>query len=288
MFPIPHINIQSQVSQALQEDIGSGDVTAKLIPDNHQSVAHLVCRENAILCGQDWFNEVFRQLENNIQIHWLYQDGEQLSAEQDVCTLTGNSRLILTGERTAMNFLQTLSGTASITSQYVKQLSQSANNNHPIKLLDTRKTIPGMREAQKYAVRCGGGYNHRHGLFDGILIKENHIMAAGSISQAIQNARQNSAHTLKIEVEVETLEELSEALDAKADILLLDNMSKEILAKAVQLNRQNNQHQAKLEVSGNITLARLNELANIGIDYISSGAITKNLMATDFSLRFEK
>ncbi|MCU7833996.1 MAG: carboxylating nicotinate-nucleotide diphosphorylase [gamma proteobacterium symbiont of Taylorina sp.] len=288
MFSIPHSVIQSQVSQALLEDIGCGDVTANLIPENTQSTAHLICRENAILCGRDWFNEVFRQLDHSTQIQWQHQDGDNLSSEQRVCTLTGNSRSILTGERTAMNFLQTLSGTASTTHQYVARLNQNANINHPVKLLDTRKTIPGLREAQKYAVRCGGGYNHRHGLFDGILIKENHIMAAGSISNAVQNARQNSTHTLKIEVEIETLEELQEALEAKADILLLDNMSDEVLAKAVKLNQQFNQHQTKLEVSGNITLARLNDLANIGIDYISSGAITKNLKATDFSLRFEK
>ncbi|MCN4143925.1 MAG: carboxylating nicotinate-nucleotide diphosphorylase [Thiohalomonas sp.] len=196
-------------------------------------------------------------------------------------TLKGNARTILTGERTAMNFLQRLSGTATVTADYVKYLKGSN-----IKLLDTRKTIPGLREAQKYAVRCGGGYNHRHGLFDGILIKENHIMAAGSIANAVQSARDNSPHTLKIEVE--TLEKLQEPLTAKADILLLDNMSNDMLQQAVQLNKLNKQDQAKLEVSGNITHKRLNNLTRIGIDYISSGAITKHLSATDFSLRFEQ
>ena len=282
MSSIPYAIIQSQVSQALQEDIGSGDVTAGLIPHQQQSIAHLICREHAILCGQDWFNEVFKQLDAGIQINWHFQDGEVISAEQCVCTLSGQSQALLTGERTAMNFLQTLSGTASITQTYVAQLKQNSNNT--IKLLDTRKTIPGLREAQKYAVRCGGGYNHRHGLFDGILIKENHIMAAGSISNAVQNARQNTPHTLKIEVEIETLDELQEALQAGADILLLDNMDNEMLKKAVQLN----QEQAKLEVSGDITIQRLIELSHIKIDYISTGAITKNLKATDFSLRFEK
>jgi len=285
MSSIPHTIIQSQVSQALQEDIGCGDVTADLIPENTHSTAQLICRENAILCGQDWFNEVFRQLNESIKIDWHCKDGEKLSTDQCVCTINGNIRTILTADRTAMNFLQTLSGTATITSTYVAQLNQGSENK--IKLLDTRKTIPGFREAQKYAVRCGGGHNHRHGLFDGILIKENHIMAAGSISNAVKKARQNSSHTLKIEVEIETLDELQEALQAKADILLLDNMSNEMLNKAVELNQQFCQHQAKLEVSGNITLSRLKDLANIGIDYISTGAITKNLVATDFSLRFK-
>ena len=282
MSSIAYFIIQSQVSQALQEDIGGGDVTASLIPEHQQSIAHLICRESAILCGQDWFNEVFKQLDDTIQINWHAQDGEVLSSEQCVCTLSGQSQALLSGERAAMNFLQTLSGTASITRSYVTQLKQNSDNT--IKLLDTRKTIPGLREAQKYAVRCGGGYNHRHGLFDGILIKENHIMAAGSISNAIQNARHNSPHTLKIEVEIETLDELQEALQAEADILLLDNMDNDMLKKAVQIN----QGQAKLEVSGDITLQRLADLAHIKIDYISTGAITKNLKATDFSLRFKK
>ena len=278
MPSIPQTIIQSQVSQALAEDIGSGDLTAALIPENKQSTAHLICRDNAILCGQDWFTEVFQQLNQQIQIKWHYSDGESIAEDQCICTLTGNSRDILTGERTAMNFLQTLSGTATVTASYVKHLEKSN-----IKLLDTRKTIPGLREAQKYAVRCGGGYNHRHGLFDGILIKENHIMAAGSIQKAVQNARNNSPHTLKIEVEIETLEELQQALTAQADIMLLDNMSNDMLKQAVEINNQ----QAKLEVSGDITHKRLKDLAQLGIDYISTGAITKHLTATDFSLRFE-
>ncbi|WP_198262657.1 carboxylating nicotinate-nucleotide diphosphorylase [sulfur-oxidizing endosymbiont of Gigantopelta aegis] len=282
---LPHSIIQSQVRQALAEDIGSGDLTAALIPENKQSTAHLICRESAILCGTQWFNEVFQQLSTanaSTHIDWHVKDGDSIVAEQCICTLSGNARLLLTGERTAMNFLQTLSGTATVTASYVKQLQNS-----PIKLLDTRKTIPGLRAAQKYAVTCGGGNNHRHGLFDGILIKENHIMAAGSIGQAIHAARENSPHTLKIEVEIETLEEIEEALQAKADILLLDNMNNTLLQQAVALNHQH-AHSAKLEVSGNITHERLNELAQIGIDYISTGAITKHLRAIDFSLRFEK
>ncbi len=285
MSPIPHNIIRFQVNQALEEDIGSGDVTASLIPYNNQSTAHLICREDAILCGQNWFNEVFKQLDESIKLNWHVQDGERLSNEQCICTISGHSQTILTGERTAMNFLQTLSGTASITQTYVAQLKQSSDKQ--IKLLDTRKTIPGFREAQKYAVRCGGGYNHRHGLFDGILIKENHIMAAGSITNAVKSARMNSSHTLKIEVEIETLDELQEALAARADILLLDNMDNEMLQQAVKLNQQFKQHRAKLEVSGDITIERLSELAQINIDYVSTGAITKNIKATDFSLRFE-
>ncbi len=284
---LPYSIIQSQVSQALTEDIGSGDITAALIPISQQATAHLICRENAVLCGKGWFNEVFQQLSPDlkvpIHINWHFDDGASIAEEQCICTLKGSARAILTGERTAMNFLQTLSGTATVTANYVKYLEGSH-----IKLLDTRKTIPGLREAQKYAVSCGGAYNHRHGLFDGILIKENHIMAAGSISNAIKTAREISPHTLKIEVEVETLEELQEALAAEADILLLDNMSNELLEQAVNLNLSNKQGRAKLEVSGNITHERLESLKNIGIDYISTGAITKHLNATDFSLRFEK
>ena len=292
---LPHSIIQSQVTQALAEDIGSGDITAALIPKKHHAAAHLICRENAVLCGKDWFNEVFQQLnqqsiyeqETSVTIDWHFEDGESITEDQCICTLTGSARTILTGERTAMNFLQTLSGTATTTASYVKHLKGSQ-----VKLLDTRKTIPGLREAQKYAVSCGGAYNHRHGLFDGILIKENHIMAAGSITNAIETARDTSPHTLKIEVEIETLEELQEALQAKADILLLDNMDNEMLQQAVSINRSyhqsGHQGQAKLEVSGNITHERLKDLAFIGIDYISTGAITKHLKAIDFSLRFEK
>ncbi len=278
MPSIPHSIIKTQVSQALAEDIGSGDLTAELIPQNHQATAHLICRESAVLCGQDWFNEVFQQLDNTITIQWYAHDGDSISNKQRICTISGNARHILTGERSAMNFLQTLSGTASTTQQYVSQLASSS-----VKLLDTRKTIPGLREAQKYAVKCGGAYNHRHGLFDGVLIKENHIMAAGSISHAITNARKTIPHTLKVEVEVETLEEVTEALNAGADILLLDNMDNTQLEQAIELNHG----RALLEVSGNITMERLKELSRLAIDFISTGAITKHVRAVDFSLRFK-
>ncbi len=282
MSSIPHSIIQSHVELALAEDIGNGDVTAELIPADNNSSAILICREAAILCGQQWFDEVFRQLgiedKNPLRINWSCKDGDRITADQAVCRLQGNARAILTGERTAMNFLQTLSGTATTTAHYAGLLKGSG-----IKLLDTRKTIPGFRAAQKYAVRCGGGSNHRHGLFDGILIKENHILAAGSITQAVATARATAPHTLKIEVEVENLDEVSEALKAGADILLLDNMSHTTLKQAVNINK----HQARLEVSGNITAQTIKDYAQLGIDYISTGAITKHLKATDFSLRFD-
>jgi nicotinate-nucleotide pyrophosphorylase (carboxylating) len=282
MFSIPYPIIQSHVALALAEDIGNGDVTANVIPARKQSTATLICRESAILCGQDWFNEVFKQLgeqaRNKISIDWKCSDGSAIAAEQVVCVLSGEAQTLLTGERTAMNFLQTLSGTATITASYARLLKDST-----VKLLDTRKTIPGLRAAQKYAVRCGGGYNHRLGLFDGVLIKENHILAAGSITHAIISARENAPHTLKIEVEIETLDELREALQAGADILLLDNMDHMMLAQAVKINN----YQALLEVSGNITAETISSYVQLGIDYISTGAITKHLKATDFSLRFD-
>lgn len=282
MSSIPYSIIQSHVALALAEDIGNGDVTAALIPAQNYSSASLISREAAVLCGQQWFDEVFKQLgiqdKSQLRIDWSYDDGDTIRVDQVVCRLEGSARTLLTGERTAMNFLQTLSGTATATASYARLLEDSA-----IKLLDTRKTIPGFRAAQKYAVRCGGGFNHRHGLFDGILIKENHILAAGSITLAINTARENAPHTLKIEVEVETLDELREALQADADILLLDNMSHAMLEQAVNINN----HQAKLEVSGNITAETISDYAQSGIDYISTGAITKHLKAVDFSLRFE-
>lgn len=274
---ISHAIIRDQVKQALAEDLGPGDITAALIPEDKQSQATLIVREEAVLCGQAWFNEVFAQLDESIQVDWKAADGDDLKADQVICQISGNSRQILTAERTAMNFLQTLSGTASITRKYASQLEES-----PTRLLDTRKTVPGLRAAQKYAVRCGGGYNHRHGLFDSVLIKENHIIAAGSIDNAVQTAKGSIPHGLKVEVEVETLDELKQAVQAGADVLLLDNMSIDMLIEAVNLN----QGRAELEVSGNITVENLKRLGEIGVDFISVGAITKHIHATDFSLRF--
>ena len=266
--------IQQQVRLALEEDIGSGDITAELIPANKHVSGFIVCRESAILCGQTWFEEVFRQLDQQIEIHWSFSDRDRLNAGDRICSIRGHARPILSGERTALNFLQTLSGVATTTADYVKQLADSN-----CKLLDTRKTIPGLRLAEKYAVRCGGGVNHRMGLFDAYLIKENHIAAAGGIAAAIQTARENQPRAW-IEVEVETLHELQQAIDAGAERILLDNMDTETLQKAVVLT----QRQAELEASGGIDLSSLQGIAATGVDFISTGAITKHLQATDFSM----
>ncbi len=278
---IPKHLISKQVQNALDEDIGHGDITASIIDSGKNITAKLIVREDCILCGIDWFEQSFLLLDKNIQITWHQNDGDHLVKNQLVCEITGAAQAILTAERTALNFLQTLSATATITQHYVNIL----NDSH-IHLLDTRKTIPGLRSAQKYAVTCGGGYNHRHGLFDGILIKENHIMAAGGIKSAIAQAKQHITHGLKIEIEVETLTEVQQALNAKADILLLDNMSIEMIQQAVQLNLACIEHHALLEVSGNIDAGRLAQLKGIGIDFISVGGLTKNINAIDFSLRF--
>ncbi len=274
--PIPAEFIQSQVKLALLEDIGQQDLTADLIPANTQAKARLICRENGVLCGSAWFNAVFQQLDPAIEIHWQKHDGEPLNADNVICEITGPARHILTGERTALNFLQTLSATASLTRLYADELSSL-----PVALLDTRKTLPGFRMAQKYAVRCGGGVNHRFGLFDAILIKENHIQAAGSIEAAVLQAR--TLHpNISVEVEVENLDELKQALTAQADIILLDNFSLADLKQAVDLN----QGQAKLEASGGIALNNIRQIAETGVDRISVGALTKDITALDLSLRF--
>ncbi len=277
---IPLNTIRQQVDKALDEDLGNGDITASLIDTNTQATAKLIIRESAILCGSQWFEQAFKLLDSNISIQWQAIDGEKLEENQIVCTISGPAASILSAERTALNFLQTLSATATITHHYVSFLDGTN-----IRLLDTRKTIPGLRAAQKYAVICGGGFNHRQGLFDGVLIKENHIMAAGGIKQAVTKAKNLIAHGLKIEVEVETLEEVKQALDAKADILLLDNMSIDMLNKAIDINTNAN-HQALLEVSGDITDKKLKQLSSIDIDFISVGSLTKHIRAIDFSLRF--
>ncbi len=273
--PLPSIeSIKQQVKIALQEDIGNGDVTAELITSERQAHATVVCREPGILCGSAWFDMVFKQLDPNIGIHWLIQDGAVLKENQELCTFSGSARTLLTGERTALNFLQCLSGTATTVQRYAQVIS-----NTNAKLLDTRKTIPGLRDAQKYAVRCGGGENHRFGLYDMVLIKENHIESAGSITLAL-HAAQRQFPKLPIEVEVEKLIELEEALDAGAKRILLDNMPPDILRQAVKINQQ----RAKLEASGNVDIDTLHEIALTGVDYISIGAITKNLKALDLSM----
>ncbi len=275
--PLPASFIDSQVKLALLEDIGQQDLTADLIPAEAMANARLITREPAVLCGCQWFESVFSQLEPAIQIEWLAEDGDTLQANDVICRLTGPARAILTGERTAMNFLQTLSATATRAGIYA-----SAVAGLPVKVLDTRKTLPGWRMAQKYAVRCGGCYNHRIGLYDGILIKENHINAAGSIAAAVQQAK--TLHPgIQIEVEVENLDELNQALDAGTDIILLDNFDTELLRQAVKINK----NRAQLEASGGISLETIREIAETGVDRISVGALTKDIIAVDLSLRFE-
>ena len=268
--------IKQSVTHALAEDVGAGDITAQLIPAEAISEARVISREAATVCGIDWVNEVFAQLDANVDITWHVKDGDRVEADQLLCELTGSSRSLLTGERTALNFLQSLSGTASLAQRYADIVAGLA-----VKILDTRKTIPGLRLAQKYAVTCGGCFNHRTGLYDGILIKENHIIAAGSIAAAVRQARALS--TLPVEVEVENLGEVEQALAAQADILLLDNFTLEQLSQAVDLN----QDQAKLEASGGVSLQTLRAIAETGVDYISVGGLTKDIKAVDLSMRFQ-
>ena len=262
------------VSRAIAEDVGSGDITAQLIPADAEENAQVICRESAVLCGTAWFDEVFKQLDSKIQINWQVQDGETISPNQVLCKLKGSTRALLTGERTALNFLQLLSGTATKTQAYVKII---AGTN--ARLLDTRKTLPGLRNAQKYAVCCGGGTNHRIGLYDAFLIKENHIVGAGSISKAIQTAKSQFPN-FPVEVEVENLEEVKEALAAGADSLLLDNFTLSQLREAVTFING----QIKLEASGNVTLESIRAIAETGVDFISVGAITKDVRAVDLSM----
>lgn len=269
-------DICETVRKALQEDVGDGDVTAGLIPADLGAMATVLAREPAILCGAAWFEQVFLELDSHIKITWQVADGAGVTSNQPVCTLAGQARALLTGERTALNFLQTLSSTATSARRYADAVLGTR-----ARILDTRKTIPGLRSAQKYAVRCGGCHNHRMGLFDGVLIKENHILAAGSITAAITWVRQTSPG-LPVEVEVETLDELEEALRCGANIILLDNFSMQTIREAVQRTGG----RAKLEVSGGVSLEQLREIAQTGVDYISVGALTKNVIAVDLSMRF--
>lgn len=265
------------VRAALSEDIGKGDITAALIPREQAANAVVICRENAVVCGQAWFNAVFAELDSRITVHWLVRDGDTIEDKQTLCTLTGPARPLLSGERTALNFLQTLSGTATIARRYAEAVADL-----PVKILDTRKTIPGLRQAQKYAIRVGGCNNHRAGLYDGILIKENHIAAAGSISKAVRNARTANPDVM-IEVEVENDEQMHQALGAGADRLLLDNYGLAAMATAVQVVAG----RAELEASGGVTLENLRETALTGVDFISIGSLTKNIHAIDLSMMFE-
>lgn len=273
---LPSSYISKQVTLALAEDIGDGDVTAKLIPDDKLADARIICREPAILCGADWVSEVFNQLDTAIQIDWHCQDGDKIQADQELCRLHGSARHLLSGERSALNFLQTLSATATQAHEYVMVVEGTG-----CRILDTRKTIPGLRLAQKYAVRCGGAYNHRTGLYDMVLIKENHISAAGSIQAAVDTARRLSPD-IPLEVEVENLQQLQQALDADVDRILLDNMDIPTLKQAVQMTNK----RIPLEASGGVTQKTAREIAQTGVDYISIGSITKHIHAIDFSMRF--
>lgn len=268
--------IESQVRAALDEDVGAGDLTAALLPADQHARAELITRESAVLCGAPWFEAVFRALDPEIRIQWDVSDGEQVTPGQRLCVLDGPACALLTGERTAMNYLQTLSGTATLTRRYAEAVAGL-----PVRVLDTRKTLPGLRLQQKYAVRCGGGHNHRIGLFDAILIKENHILAAGSIPAALEAAR--ALHPgVPVEIEVESLDELEIALDAGAPIVLLDNFALDDLRRAVAVTAG----RAQLEASGGISLETIRAVAETGVDRISVGALTKDVCAVDLSMRF--
>ncbi len=273
--------IQKNVADALAEDVGSGDLTASLVPETSNVSASIFARENAVMAGRPWVDEVYAQLDPDIRIEWQQDDGDRIDENTVLCEIEGPARAVLTGERTALNFLQTLSATATATACYVAALKGTDT-----RILDTRKTIPGLRLAQKYAVRCGGGGNHRIGLFDAILIKENHILSAGGIGKAIIAALA-SATDVMIEIEVESLDELREALEAGAKRLLLDNFNINDLRAAVDINRQSGVPLAELEASGGLTLDHLRQVAETGVDYISVGAISKNIRAIDLSMRFD-
>ncbi|PKL43941.1 MAG: nicotinate-nucleotide diphosphorylase (carboxylating) [Candidatus Riflebacteria bacterium HGW-Riflebacteria-1] len=270
--------IKESVNKALYEDLqGQPDITAMLIPEGRTASARVFTRESMILCGQQWVNEVFHQIDPDVKVDWNYKDGDQIAPDCVIYTLAGKARSLLTGERTALNFLQTLSGVATVTHAYTSKMGNSKT-----RLLDTRKTIPGLRIAQKYAVKCGGGKNHRMGLFDAFLIKENHISACGSISEAIRAARA-IAPVKQVEIEVESIEGLKEAIDAGADIVMLDNFNLERIKEAVALNAG----RVKLEVSGDVTLDNIGEFAATNVDFISSGSLTKHIRAINLSMRFD-
>jgi len=276
-------DINRVVAQALTEDLGGGDLTAALVPIDSKVHARVIARESVILCGSPWFDEVFRHLDNGISVKWHFEDGSTLTAGQTVCEIDGSARPILSGERSALNLLQTLSATATATRAYVDAVAGTG-----ARILDTRKTLPGLRLAQKYAVRCGGGSNHRIGLFDAVLIKENHIASAGSIAAAV-DAAASHAGSVMIEVEVETLQQLEQALATRIDRILLDNFDIETLQRAVSMRdaASSGDKRVELEASGGITLANVREVAATGVDLISIGAITKDVKAADYSMRFD-
>lgn len=274
-------DIGRTVAAALEEDVGSGDLTAALVPANRLGRATVITREAAVVAGRPYVDEVFRQVDPSVQVEWHVADGDAVHPDQLLYRLAGPARSLLTGERTALNFLQVLSATATITRRYADVLQGL-----PCRVLDTRKTLPCLRNAQKYAVRCGGGVNHRFGLYDGILVKENHIVAAGSIGSAVAAARASGSRVM-IEVEVETLDELRQALDAGADMALLDEFSLDDMRAAVAVNRSHANGPIKLEASGSVTLETLRAVAETGVDFISVGSLTKHVRAIDLSMRFE-
>ncbi len=281
-LPVPPRDLEAVVSRALEEDVGSGDVTAALVPEGPPSTAHVITREDAIICGRPWFDAIFARLDPSIRVQWHVQEGDKASADQRLCTLVGPARPMLTGERPALNFLQTLSGTATAVRRYVDAVAGTG-----AAISDTRKTLPGLRTAQKYAVVCGGGINHRIGLYDGILIKENHITAAGGIRNAIRRARDLKAG-VPLMTEAESLDEARAALEADVDLLLVDEFSLDELREAVALTRA---HRAKggktvIEYSGGANLDNVRQYAECGVDRIAIGAITKHVRAVDLSMRF--
>lgn len=269
--------IQADVERAFAEDIGHGDATASLLPAESQAFAALTCREDAVIAGIPWFDACVHKLDPQAHIHWHATDGDRVAPGAVLCEMRGNARALVTAERSALNFLQMLSGTATITSAYVAAVAGTRT-----RVLDTRKTVPGLRLAQKYAVRCGGGHNHRIGLYDAILVKENHIIAAGSMAAAVQAARQLHP-TLLLEVEVENLDELQQALDAGVDRIMLDNFTLPLMREAVAQT----DGRVPLEISGNVDLQTIGDYARTGVDYISVGALTKNVRAIDLSLRLK-
>jgi nicotinate-nucleotide pyrophosphorylase (carboxylating) len=279
LLPLPK-DLASSVARAIEEDLGPGDVTADLLPADARATATVISREDAVLCGTAWFDEVFARLDPAVSVRWQVRDGDLLAPGAELCRLVGPARPILSGERTALNFLQSLSGTATAARSFAEAVAGTG-----CRVLDTRKTIPGLRAAQKYAVACGGASNHRHGLYDAILIKENHIIAAGGIAAALAAAR--ATHPgLGVEIEVESMAELEQALDGGADIVLLDNFGLEELREAVRRTRARPGCATRLEASGNVGLDNVRAIAETGVDYVSVGSITKHLRAVDLSMRF--
>lgn len=276
----PPTDIAAAVTRALAEDLGSGDVTVTLIDEKQRAEARVIARDSAVLCGAAWFDEVFRQIDSRVAVNWAHHDGARIERNTIVCTVAGPARALLSGERTALNFLQTLSGTASAASRFADAIHGTG-----ARILDTRKTLPGLRAAQKYAVRCGGAYNHRQGLYDAILIKENHIAAVGSIELAVSRARAQTP-SLSLEIEVENLEQLRAALETSADRIMLDNFPVAQLREAVAIRNAHKGMRKELEASGNIDLDNVRAVAETGVDWISTGAITKNVRAIDYSMRF--